>query len=153
MGFGVLSGLIAVWCLEWKTVLIREEVRENIVSPLSSLPVLPVFSPSLSLVPIFSFPFFSFFPLFSLPSPTLYMSTQNDGGPARLISWQRDGRTQRDRERREGMWRGRPADFSNTGYHGAGLASPGCIKAFRCQSRGNTSSQMSQEYRGIRDIS
>lgn len=37
VGVGVLSGLIAVWCLEWKTVLIREEVRENIMSQLSSL--------------------------------------------------------------------------------------------------------------------
>lgn len=53
VGVGVLSGLIAVWCLIERRGLIREEVRENIVSPLSSLTVSPIFCLSSPPLPLF----------------------------------------------------------------------------------------------------
>lgn len=64
-----------------ETGLIREEVRENIMSPLSSFTVSPIF---------LSFQLLLFFPPLSL---TLYMTTQNDGSPAWLINRQRERRT------------------------------------------------------------
>lgn len=76
-----------------ETGLIREEVRENIVSPLSSLTVSPVFCLSSSFPPLLSFSFLAL----SL-SLTLYMTTQNDGSPAWLINWQRE----MDRHKRMG---------------------------------------------------
>lgn len=51
-----------------------------------------------------------------------------------------------DRHKRKGEER---EGFSSTGYRGARLVSADYIKAFRCQSRGNTSCQMSEEGSGI----
>lgn len=71
-----------------ETGLIREEVRENIMSPLSSFTVSPIFCLPPSSPP-------------PHPPLTLYMTTQNDGSPARLINRQRETDGHKRERRRE----------------------------------------------------
>lgn len=79
VGFGVLSGLIAVWCLVGRRAWLgRRWGKTSCPHSLLSL----------------SHPFSVSFPL----SLTLYMTTQNDGSPAWLINWQRET----DRHKRMG---------------------------------------------------
>lgn len=84
VGVGVLSGLIAVWCLVVRRAWLGR--RWGKTSCPHSL---------LSLSHLFSVSPASFF-----LSPTLYIATQDDGRPARLINWQRERET--DRHKRMG---------------------------------------------------
>lgn len=77
VGVGVLSGLIAVRRLVGRRAWLGRRWGENILSPLSSFAVSPIFCLSRSASP----------PPLSL---TLYMTTQNDGSPAWLINRQRE---------------------------------------------------------------
>lgn len=90
---GVLSGLIAMWCLVGRRAWLGRRWGKT-SCPHSLLSLSHLFSVSPALFP----PLLSFSFLALSLSLTLYMTTQNDGSPAWLINWQRE----MDRHKRMG---------------------------------------------------